>query len=106
MTTENGAQTPNGDDPATFHLASAVIDGTPTVVAAVGPRCVALRDIVDAGTAVPDQLHELLADWERWRAVIAHAVGTIDDSTPTRNPRGWLVPVQPAKLVCVGVNYH
>ena len=105
MSSDNEPVAADGRQPATMQLATAKLDGRPTVVVASGSRCVALRDLVGEGASVPDELYELLAAWDEWRPVVMRAGAAIDQA-PTREPEGWLVPVRPSKLICVGVNYH
>jgi len=90
----------------TFQLAGAMVDGHATIVVVREHLTYRLRDFIGSEVTLPDHLGDLFADWERWqRVVIAAAKRDVPDAAPV-HPQRWLLPVSPAKLICVGVNYH
>ena len=103
---DNGSSNPDessGDRP--FQLAQAEVAGRSVVVLMIAADAYQLADLLPGEVGVPGQVHELLADWSRWRPVLM-AAATRATATTSVQPARWLLPVQPAKLVCVGTNYH
>jgi 2-keto-4-pentenoate hydratase/2-oxohepta-3-ene-1,7-dioic acid hydratase in catechol pathway len=87
-----------------YCLAGAELDGGPVVVLAVDGRLHRLADLMPE-VAVPEHLHELLSHWDTWEGRVESAAGRADEAPPIAVTR-WLAPVQPAKLICIGVNYR
>jgi 2-keto-4-pentenoate hydratase/2-oxohepta-3-ene-1,7-dioic acid hydratase in catechol pathway len=104
MSTEIVNGTANGTRP--FQLAAAQVDGKPNVVIVLGSLVYCLRDLLPLGATAPDHLDDLFADWPRWHPVVTAVVGNASPRASAVQPERWLVPVRPAKLICVGVNYY
>ncbi len=91
----------------TFQLAAADIDERPAVVVVLDSAVYRLGDLLPDGVVAPDHLYELLDDWPRWHPVVTAAAAVDADArAPAVRPGRWLLPVRPAKLVCIGTNYH
>ena len=89
-----------------FQLASATVGGAPTVVLVVGSDVYRLNDLLPEGTVAPQHLGVLLADWPQWHPVVTVAAARAPGEASPVRPQGWLPPVTPGKLVCIGTNYH
>jgi 2-keto-4-pentenoate hydratase/2-oxohepta-3-ene-1,7-dioic acid hydratase in catechol pathway len=87
-----------------YRLATALVGSAAVPAAVVGERVIALDAL--PGVRAPADLAAVLADWPRWRDVVADGVRRLDPATDGLQPDGWGVPVAPSKLVCIGVNYH
>ena len=85
-----------------FRLGRALIDGRPAIVVGTEDTIAPLSALL-GGEPVPDDLLELIADWDAWRARIAAAdmPGGQLEAEPM-----WLAPVMPPKLLCIGANYQ
>ena len=89
-----------------YQLASAAVGDAPTVVLVVGSQVYRLNDLLTGGTVAPQHLGALLADWPRWHPVVTAAAARAPGDASPVHPQGWLPPVDPGKLVCIGTNYH
>ena len=88
-----------------YQLASATVGDAPTVVLVMGSQLYRLNDFIE-GTVAPQHLGALLADWPRWHPVVTAAAARAPGDASPVHPQGWLPPVNPGKLVCIGTNYH
>lgn len=89
-----------------FQLAAADVGGRPAVVVILGSAVYRLGDLLPDDVVALDHLHELLADWSRWHPVVTAAVADAAARASVVQPERWLLPVRPAKLICIGTNYH
>jgi len=88
-----------------FQLGQAEVPGGPAVVLLIRSIVYRLDDLLPDGAAPPAEVHELLADWPRWHPILTRAAAQAPWATPVE-PRRWLLPVRPSKLLCIGTNYH
>ena len=89
-----------------FQLAEADIAGRPTALVILGSDAYRLGDLLASGINPPQRLFELFADWQTWQPrVMTAAMDAAERAAPVE-PERWLLPVRPAKLICIGTNYH
>jgi 2-keto-4-pentenoate hydratase/2-oxohepta-3-ene-1,7-dioic acid hydratase in catechol pathway len=89
-----------------FQLAEADVAGRPTVLLVLGSDAYRLNDLLGAGISPPEQLFELFADWPTWQPLVMTAAVNAPGRAAMVQPERWLLPVRPAKLICIGTNYH
>jgi 2-keto-4-pentenoate hydratase/2-oxohepta-3-ene-1,7-dioic acid hydratase in catechol pathway len=87
------------ENPAAPRLATVVVRDEPRLAVAVAGRVV---DLAAALPEAPTTMSELIADWPRWR----DPVRALGEDAATCDFDGFAPPVAPAKLICVGANYH
>lgn len=106
---ESGRQVSNGSVARRyqpFQLAEAAVGGRPTVLLVVGSDAYRLGDLLGAGIKLPERLFELFADWQTWHPLVMTAAVDAASRAAPVEPERWLLPVRPAKLICIGTNYH
>src|SRR4051812_40832013 len=106
---ESGRQLSNRAGPKRyqpFQLAEADISGRPTVLMMLGAGAYRLSDLLGAGIKPPERVFDLFADWSTWQPVLMTAAVNAPGQAAPVEPEKWLLPVRPAKLICIGTNYH
>lgn len=89
-----------------FRLAEGTVQGRPTVLLVLGSALYRLGDLMLDGVSAPNHVSDLFADWRRWQPVVTAAAVDAHARAAAVQIEAWLVPVRPAKLVCIGTNYH
>lgn len=106
---ESGRQVSNGSVARRyqpFQLAEAAIAGRPTALLMVGSDAYRLGDLLAPGIKLPERLSDLFADWQTWQPLVMTAAVDAASRAAPVEPERWLLPVHPAKLICIGTNYH
>ncbi|MBV9309270.1 MAG: fumarylacetoacetate hydrolase family protein [Solirubrobacterales bacterium] len=86
-----------------IRIASVEERGRPRAVLVTGDE---VRFLRDATPDAPDDVRELIAQWDRWREAVSSAAQAPAATQVCTDEVKWLAPVTPRKLLCVGANYH